>query len=129
MLTKSERLKERYLFNIAFKLGKTKNQKLYSTLLSLYYLFRKKDINNLESPPPLLKVAFIVGIRVDKKSNKRNLIKRRMRSAYRLARDIIKQNENKLSVLIWVANPAIKNATFVQIKESMEKSLNKLVRL
>ena len=124
MLPKSERLKEKYLFNLAFK----KRQKLSSNLLSLYYLFNRKDINELP------KTAFIVGVRIDKKSNIRNLIKRRMRAAYQLIRKTLfslEKDKNKLcfiSVLIWIANPSIKNATFEQIKSVMEGLLRKLLK-
>ena len=127
MLPKAERLKERYLFNLAFNLGKSKRQKLNSPLLSLYYLFRKKDINRLSKVISPVKTAFVVGLRIDKKANKRNLIKRRMRAAYRLVMKNI-ANLNKLSVLIWIANPPVKDATFEQIKNSMENLLNKVVR-
>lgn len=118
MLQKSERLKEKHLFNVAFSLGKKKKQKFSTNLLSLYYLFGKKDIN---------KSAFVVGVKIDKRATKRNLIKRRMISAYKLIKKINNGlNGNKASVLIWVAHPEIKNATFEQIKDSMDKLLNKL---
>ena len=123
MLSKIERLKEKYLFKIAFK----KRQKLNSIFLSLYYLFKRNDINKLEKVLP--KVAFIVGLGVSKKATKRNLIKRRMRNAYQLVKQKLFNINNKLSsvsVLIWVAHPTIASATFKQIKDSTEKILNKL---
>ncbi|MBI3591729.1 MAG: ribonuclease P protein component [Candidatus Melainabacteria bacterium] len=124
MLAKPERLKEKYLFNIAFK----KRQKVSSDLLSLYYLFKRKDINKLNKSSVLSKAAFIVGLRIDKRASRRNLIKRRMRSAYRLIRKkyFSENSKNDLQALIWIANPNIKNATFEQIKSSMERLLNKL---
>ena len=126
MLRKAERLKERYLFNVAFKLGRTKRQKINSNLLTLYYLFKKKDINMLP------KTAFIVGLNVDKRANKRNLVKRRMKAAYQLIKKKLanstKSNLSDISVLIWIAHPAIKNATFEQIKCTEENLLNKLVK-
>ena len=123
MLSKTERLKERYLFNTAFNIGKKNGQKISSDLLLLYYLFKKKE-QEIQLP----KTAFIVGIKVDKKANKRNLVKRRMRSAYRFLRERLINNNKlkKISVLIWIANPNIKNATFKQIKDLMENLLRKL---
>ena len=123
MLSKTERLKQRYLFNTAFNLGKKNGQKLSSDLLLLYYLFKRKE---LEAQLP--KTAFIVGIRVEKKANKRNLIKRRMRASYKLLREKLTNNNKlkKISVLIWIANPNIKNATFKQIKDAMENLLRRL---
>ncbi len=125
MLSKSERLKERGLFNLAFKLGKNKNQKINSRLLSLYYLFGKKDINMLNIKLNV-KTAFIVGLRVDKKSTKRNLIKRRMKAAYQFLKRTFFKNKQNISVLIWIANPPIQDATFEQIKDSMKNLLTKL---
>ena len=125
MLAKTERLKERYLFNLAFKLGKTKNQKFNSRLLSLYYLFNKKDINMLNIKPSI-KTAFIVGLRVDKKSTTRNLVKRRMKATYQLLKKSFIKKSGNISVLIWIANPPIKDATFEQIKDSMKNLLMKL---
>ena len=51
-----------------------------------------------------------------------------MRSAYRLLRERLINNNKlkKISVLIWIANPNTKNATFKQIKDSMENLLRKL---
>ena len=122
MLPKSERLKDKYLFNVTFNIGKKKKQRLNSNLLSLYYLFKKNDINTLP------KTAFIVGTRIDKKANKRNLIKRRMRSAYKLLKNkLISTNKTfSISVLIWIANPDIKNATFEQIKDTMYNLLGRV---
>ena len=123
MLPRLERLKEKKLFNIAF----TKKQRLTTGILSLYYLFFKKDINKLQKKQTIAKAAFIVGLRVDKRATRRNLIKRRMRAAYRLTvKNNINLDDNNLSALIWIANPSIKDATFEQIQNSMKNLLNKL---
>ena len=125
MLPKLERLKDKHLFNLAFKLGKTKKQKFNSNLLTLYYLFKEKDINRF-----IPKTAFIVGLRVDKKSNKRNLVKRRMKASYQILRKkLINSYNSKISVLIWIAHPAITSATFQEIKDTMEALLNRLVKV
>ena len=112
MLPKNERLKDRYLFNLVFK----KKFKLYSRFLTLYYLRGKKDINMFP------KSAFAVGLNIDTRATRRNLIKRRIREAYK----IVKKKIPKISVLIWVANPPIKDATFIQVKDSVHNLLSKL---
>ena len=112
MLPKNERLKDRYLFNLVFK----KKIKLYSRFLTLYYLRGKKDINMFP------KSAFAVGLNIDKRATRRNLIKRRIREAYK----IVKKKLPKISVLVWVANPPIKDATFIQVKDSVQNLLCKL---
>ena len=126
MLPKSERLKDKYLFNATFNIGKKNRQKLNSNLLTIYYLFKKKDINTLP------RTSFICGLRIDKKANKRNLIKRRMRAAYQLIKKkLISTNKeclSSISVLIFIANPAIKDATFEQIKEMIQGLLARIVR-
>lgn len=121
MLLKAERLKEKNLFNLAFK----KRQRLNTNLLTLYYVNWKKDINNLP------KTAFIVSLKIDKRATKRNLIKRRMKAAYQLIKSKIittyKNNDSRIHILIWVAKSDIKNATFEQIKQSMDVLISKLI--
>lgn len=111
MLAKAERLKERYLFNLVFK----KNHKLSSNLFTLYFL-TSKDINKLP------KVAFVAPVSLDKRANKRNLVKRRMRNAYKFVKKVL----SNISCLIWIAHPRTKNATFLEIKDTMKILLGKL---
>lgn len=121
MIPQSERLKDRRIFNLVFNPKNQSKQRVSSSMLTLYYyLFRKKDINMFP------KVAFIVGVKIDKKSTKRNLIKRRMRAAYGLIKKTDKMRILSFSVLIWIANPGIKNATFEQIKSLMNSLLTKI---
>lgn len=124
MLGKSERLKDRYLFDVTFKIGKTKRQKLSSKYLLLYYLFTKKD-----HPKCMPKTAFIVGLKVDKRATQRNLIKRRMRASYQLIKKkLINLNKNNLFALIWIANPEANTASYKEINQTMEKMLTSIVR-
>lgn len=121
MIPQAERLKDRRIFNLVFNPKNHSKQRVSSGMLTLYYyLFRKKDINMFP------KVAFIVGVKIDKRSTKRNLIKRRMRAAYGLIKKTDKMRILSFSVLIWIANPGIKNATFEQIKSSMNGLLAKV---
>lgn len=124
MLQKSERLKDRYLFDVTFKIGKTKKQKLSSKHLLLYYLLNKKG-QTVSMP----KTAFIVGLKVDKKATQRNLIKRRMRASYQLIKKkLINSNKNNLFALIWIANPEANTASYKEISQSMERMLISIVR-
>ena len=120
MLPKSERLKKRYLFNIVFKKGR----KLSSEFLSFFYLFKKRENNDIP------KAAFVAGLKIDKRSTKRNLIKRRIKAAYMLLKKkLINTNKNLFNpylAFIFIAKPNAKNATFEQIKESMDVLLRKL---
>lgn len=124
MLPKNERLKDRYLFNLTFK----KKQRINSEFLVLYYLKGRKDINNFP------RIAVAVGLNVDKKSTKRNFIKRRIFEAYSLIKkkiQLVYSSKSPLlgfSVLILVAKPNIKDATFVQIRNSVENLLFKLIK-
>lgn len=124
MLKKGERLKEKYLFNAAFK----KRQKLSTPLIHLYYLFNKKDINRLQGKSFLSKNAFIVSTSIDKRANVRNLIKRRMKASYNQIKNML-LSQDKSYVLIWIANPLVKNATFEQIKTAMKTILSRLVKI
>ena len=124
MLPLSERLKDRYTFNLIFK----KKNKLTSSHFILYYLLHNnKDINKLNNALLMPKVAFVVGVKIDKRATVRNSIKRRMREAYRLIRkkyiDLKKVN---IRALVWIATPSMKNATFEEAKNSMESMLRKL---
>ena len=124
MLQQSERLKEKYLFDLAFKLGKTKKQKLSSKCFLVYYLLSRR-----ETRKGLPKCGFVVGLRVDKRATKRNLYKRRMREAYKLAKKKLNIIDNtKLFALICIANPEIKDASFSEIKDTMEKLLIRVIR-
>ena len=121
MLPKPERLKDRRVFDFVFS-GKNKGKlRVSSRLFTLCYLLKRKNINMLP------KVAFIVGTKIDKRSVKRNLIKRRMREAYKIVKKKLFQiNKNILDnyfAFIWIANLPAKDATFDEIVRSMESLL------
>ncbi|GEM_PF-2038422 len=127
MLPKAERLKERYIFNIAFK----KKQKISSPLITLYYFLQRKDINRFKNGKSgFPKAAFIVSTKIDKRATERNLIKRRMKAAYTLLRkEISAEKTSHINALIWIANPSIKNAVFQGIKSTMNALITKLDKL
>jgi ribonuclease P protein component len=127
MLPKAERLKEKYIFNIAFK----KKQKISSPLVTLYYFLEKKDINRFKNKKNAFpKVAFIVSTKIDKRASQRNLIKRRMKAAYTLLKkNIPAENIRHINALIWIANPSVKNVDFQGIKSTMNALIIKLDKL
>lgn len=122
MLPKIERLKDRRLFNTVFK----KKRKLHTQLLTLYYLNLRTDINKLP------KTAFVAGLKIHKSSVKRNQVKRRMKATYKNLKKkklgIFAKSQMNY-VLIWIANPPIIKATFLQIENSMEYLLKKLEKV
>lgn len=126
MLTKKERLKDRYLFNLAFK----KKQKLHSNLVSLYYLFKRSQ--NASNDSDITQNAFVTGLNISKKATIRNRIKRRMREAYQSIRKsecIDITGLSRFQCLIWIAHPSVIDATFVEIKGTIKNLLIKLVKL
>lgn len=127
MLPKAERLKERYIFNIAFK----KKQKISSPLITLYYFLQRKDINRFKNGERSFpKAAFIVSTKIDKRATERNLIKRRMKAAYiLLKKEIPTEKTSHINALIWIANPSIKNVVFQGIKSAMNALITKLDKL
>lgn len=125
MMPKLERLKDKYFIDLAFK----KRQKLSTKLLSVYYLLKLKDINRFNCGSVDVKSAFIVPLKVDKRSTKRNLVKRRMKEAYRVitVKNILLKGST-IKVLIWVAHPQVKDARFSEIKDAMYMLLSRLVK-
>lgn len=124
MLAKEDRLKDRHKFNVAFK----KKQVLRSDLLSIYYLYDKKNLNEKISSP---KIGFVVSTKIDKRATARNLIKRRLREAFKLLKKpiILSKNESlvySVSVLILIVNPKISSASYIDIKNNLKTLLNKL---
>lgn len=124
MLSKQDRLKDKFLINLAFK----KKQKLSSKLFSLYYLLKPKDINRFNNDSTGVKSTFIAPLKIDKRSTKRNLVKRRMNEAYKIIKSNILIPSSKIKALVFIAHPAIKDAAFGEIKDTMGRLLSKLVK-
>lgn len=121
MLPRAERLTKAGLFQ---RLHSTR--KVISTpLFSLYVLERQPK----SAPRPPL-VGFVVGKKVHLKANQRNLIKRRLREAYRQLRRELADGPDKYNLqqwyaLSWHVKPEALGATFAEISQSVAECLEK----
>jgi len=115
MLPIQYRLKNKKDFKEVFQRGKTFSSKF----LTIKYL--KKDNNGL-------KIGFSVGLRVSKKSSKRNKIKRWMREAARPFLGKIRKGYR--IIFLTNSNFPLKQASYLIIKEEMENLLirSKLIK-
>ena len=75
-------------------------------------------------------VVFIVPKKRFKKANKRNLIRRRMREAYRMVKDdfYIRLNNNNLQAIISISYVANDLLSYNTLKEQILKGLNTVIR-
>ncbi|MDD3594213.1 MAG: ribonuclease P protein component [Candidatus Gastranaerophilales bacterium] len=118
MLAKKYRLKKNFEFRITY----LQKQYTHSGLCSLNIGKAKPD------EAYTTRVAFVVSKKIDKRASKRNLIKRRMREAYRS----FLQDENfdfqRWKTMIFMAKKECLNADFFQIKNSMLECIKKALK-
>ena len=106
MLPKSQRLRERREFDITYRL----KQSVSNEYIVLYV--GKKKHNDLKPT----KTGFVVGKKVDKRSTRRNRIKRLLREAFKNA---LKKGELEYAKscysIIFLARQSCLNATYEQV--------------
>jgi ribonuclease P protein component len=116
LIPKQYRLKKRSAFNATYKIK-------HSSHSGGVTLFAGKE--KTENYPT--KVGFVVSKRVHKRAVKRNRLKRLMRESYRL---LLKENRlynsQKYMSLIFVGSGTALDKSFVEIKKSIEKNLEKI---
>lgn len=108
MLKKKFRVRKQKEFELIFNQGR----KIKSESFLIIYLS-----NNLK----LSRFAFIVSAKIDKKAVARNKIKRRLR-------EIVRKNLSRIRKgydFIVIASPRIKEKSFQEIKDEMEKILSR----
>ncbi len=117
MLKKQNRLNSKFAFNATYK-----NRNIVSDDFLILYAGRLKTDKSCPT-----RVGFVVSKKVHKRATKRNRIKRLMRENIRLMflsenNDII----NNYQSLIFVAKSEILDRNILQIRNTIEKLLNKL---
>ncbi len=116
MIPKQYRLKKRIAFNATYKVKHSS----HSGGVTLFAGREKKD----ENPT---KVGFVVSKKTHKRAVRRNRLKRLMRESYRL---LLKENKlynsQKYMSLIFVGSEKALDKSFLEIKNSIEKNLERI---
>lgn len=119
-LSKADRLKSHKRIRLLFAEG----QKLKVQSILVYYQLQQVEVNNLFQ----LQMGVSVGARYFKKAVDRNLVKRRIREAYRLNNIEIKQalKQRKMGMDIFFVYTASEVLLYKQIELSVLKVLQQL---
>jgi ribonuclease P protein component len=116
LIPKQYRLKKRIAFNATYKVKHSS----HSGGVTLFVGREKKD----ETPT---KVGFVVSKKTHKRAVRRNRLKRLMRESYRL---LLKENKlynsQKYMSLIFVGSEKVLDKSFLEIKNSIEKNLERI---
>ena len=98
-------------------------QELFTGGSSFYFFpFKVFVMHNPEGDPPFHQVLFSVSKRNFKRAVERNLIKRRMREAFRRNKDAIPASKKLVIAYIYSAKEIL---TFAQIQERLIKTFNR----
>lgn len=119
----------RFIFQKAERLSKKKSiQELFDKGSSFYlYPFKVLHLSNPDKQAPTHQVLVSVSTRNFKRAVDRNLIKRRIREAYRLQKEMIQHTPRKgMFVFIYTAKEIL---PFAVIKEKMFLVLKKIEKL
>lgn len=84
------------------------------------YVFARQS----RSAPKLPHVGFVVGKKVDKRATRRNLIKRRVREAYRYAR-LVDTSVKQWYAMVWVINDKAVASSWEEISKAVAYCLRK----
>jgi len=115
VLSKNERLKKNSEFNAVYNIKR-------SVANSLLILYTGRLRDNPETPS---KVGFVVSKKIHKRSTRRNLIKRRMKEAYKKISRNTDIPVKQWDKLIFLARSGILEVSFEQVYDAMVDCLKK----
>lgn len=118
MLEKKYRLKKNFEFRITYLQKKFSHSNLFS--LNIGKIKPNEDYTT--------RVAFVVSKKIDKRAVKRNLIKRRMREAYRSFLQDETLDFQRWKTMVFMAKKDCLDADFVQIKAAMLECIKKALK-
>lgn len=116
MLPKQERLLEETDFKKLFKFKCS----IATPNLVAYVVLNKQPDNN-----ELPKVGFVVGKKVDKRSTKRNKIKRHLRESYKLIRKTYPEIVKPFTLIVFIAKPSMQDKNYMQVYQDVNTCLKK----
>lgn len=108
MLPQQQRLRHQQEFDLLRQQGVSYNQPLFRLVV-------------LKQSSMHQRIGFIVSKQVSKKATQRNLVKRRLRAAYRS----LNPDASIGGLLLFIARPASLSASYQEILEQMQNALRK----